>query len=1273
MDKSKLILLVTAIIFCLAASTQSSSVRVYYIAINSSECPTHDTYDECNTLDFYIRNQTDYFTNNVDLEFQTGVHSLHNDISLTIADRSNLSLKGENGEEATIECYSKYSLQISFYHMQNVAIENLRFSNCVSTHKGEFDLNVSKCYHNDIHQNSLLSICNSTNIQLTLIRVWNHKGNGIVLDQINGKLNISGMNVTQGVSQNYSLTSLFLTACHQPTATITDSVFINNTNINSTPHIRFSGGLSIVIKSFDAHVNITNVVFDRNRSPHGLGGNLHINTIVDITDTVITKMPQEFVMIDNCQFKRGQAQEGGAMHTFTKYYYTHSNVVNPLRPFNTVHSRMLIITRSNFSENHANVTGGALFMVYKTSSDGFQLEELRVNITHCYFNGNSVNNSGTSGAIINSIVFMYPGYKRHNQPQVYVYIAHSNFSNNSDHNGLESGSGVIFAKSHKHLELENITIESNNRSGVLAMGSNIVISGNVTIRNNRGYSGGGMLLCQKAVLFLRPYSILNIELNHANHSGGGIFVESECSQSKPICFYQLAFDNMTTYNTTLIDTIHINLVNNTADYAGHQLFGGDIDFCYMIESSTNKEHINDIQVYTAIFHDIKPNISIDDNMMSSVTSMPRRVCLYQKNNTVNCNSTKLQLQKNHFYPGEKFKIPVVIVGQLNGLVPGTVQTEVHNIQCHPCSLDNHQRYQRIENQSHELDYTVYAQENESVTLYLSVQQSVDNSVLLHIPHVNKVEVDIHLDFCPLGFELKNNTCKCNGMLQGKKQVSCNITDHSISRSNSSWIGYYCDHGDVIIAFSKLCPLGYCSELTKIQVKKNEMDQDKQCQQNRTGMVCGQCASGMSIGLGSSNCREDCKNFHLSKIIIFLILGMICIGAIIVLNITITEGCISGIIFYANIIKINSDVLYQSDTLKPPQVIIAWINMDEGISTCFYKEMDAYAKAWLLYTFPLYLWVLTALIIYLSKKFDIVMKLVGKNIVKVLATIILLSYTKLIQALLMSLHFLELDTFNTTSKEIGSIKRWYVDANVKYLEGKHIPLFCMGIFFGILCVGFTMSLLCIQRLQKVSHVRLFRWVTKLKPFFDAYTGPFSPCGRFWTGLLLLMRLLLTIVVSLNILDADNLNILATVVAIVLLLAAAWIVRPGIYTRWTLDFLECSFLLNLLFLCSGTLFLSYYNHTLVQQKKWQPKLTDVSTTIAIATLTGIVLYHMWLRVRNHACTEKIFSHFKRRLFNLRSKFSRHAIAAQFISDGDDEFVANFPAIAQFDRDREPLLVD
>ena len=75
------------------------------------------------------------------------------------------------------------------------------------------------------------------------------------------------------------------------------------------------------------------------------------------------------------------------------------------------------------------------------------------------------------------------------------------------------------------------------------------------------------------------------------------------------------------------------------------------------------------------------------------------------------------------------------------------------------------------------------------------------------------------------------------------------------------------------------------------------------------------------------------------------------------------------------------------------IFMAWINLDLGIQSCFYNGMDAYAMTWLQFAFPLYIWTITIFVITLSRRYHIAARVISRNAVKVLATLLLLSYTK----------------------------------------------------------------------------------------------------------------------------------------------------------------------------------------------------------------------------------------------------------------------------------------
>ena len=111
------------------------------------------------------------------------------------------------------------------------------------------------------------------------------------------------------------------------------------------------------------------------------------------------------------------------------------------------------------------------------------------------------------------------------------------------------------------------------------------------------------------------------------------------------------------------------------------------------------------------------------------------------------------------------------------------------------------------------------------------------------------------------------------------------------------------------------------------------------------------------------------------------------------------------------------------------MFLTWLNFGLGIETCLFDGLDSYVETWLQFCFPLYI-LITAIIIssHYSMKIS---KLCGKNIVPVLATLLLLSYSKLLQLVV------DVFTFARILHSDGYTNPvWLYDGNVDYLKGKH---------------------------------------------------------------------------------------------------------------------------------------------------------------------------------------------------------------------------------------------
>ena len=144
----------------------------------------------------------------------------------------------------------------------------------------------------------------------------------------------------------------------------------------------------------------------------------------------------------------------------------------------------------------------------------------------------------------------------------------------------------------------------------------------------------------------------------------------------------------------------------------------------------------------------------------------------------------------------------------------------------------------------------------------------------------------------------------------------------------------------------------------------------------------------------------CTNVHILITIIVIVAGIVLVVLLYVLNLTVTNGTINGIIFYANIVSITDSVFLVNDNVfKPLRVFISFTNLDLGIETYFYNGMDSYVKIWLQLFFPSYLIIIAVSIIITSRYSSRILRLTYSRSLPVLATLFLLSYTGVLRVVL----------------------------------------------------------------------------------------------------------------------------------------------------------------------------------------------------------------------------------------------------------------------------------
>ena len=456
-------------------------------------------------------------------------------------------------------------------------------------------------------------------------------------------------------------------------------------------------------------------------------------------------------------------------------------------------------------------------------------------------------------------------------------------------------------------------------------------------------------------------------------------------------------------------------------------------------------------------------------------------------------------------------------------------------------------------------------------------------------------INISFHPCPLGFSLSTNLpfkCDCNHLLQQMPRVKCDIQKQTITRDGLVWIGTY---SSGTLAASKYCPYNYCKsnefhltlqEPDSEHSNVNHSSTDTQCNYRHSGILCGGCQPGLSLALGSDRCLH-CSNVYISILLPFSMAGVVLVFLIKFLNLTVSQGTMNALIFYANVVSTNKYLYYNSISINPTTVFIAWFNLDVGIETCFFNGLTAYIRTWLQFVFPLYVWTIAGLIIILAKYNNRMAKLMGTNGVPVLATLFLLSYAKLFNTIIRVLSFTALQTAQ------GQHLVWSVEGNMLYLGPEHAPLFAVAVTVLVfLWLPYTLLLLLGQWLHRLHCHLITRLLLKLKPFLDAHYAPFKDRHRYWFGLLLLVRVT-TLMIS-AVIPNNTPGIIELATAVLCMLLTFW--GQNVYRNSVVGNFATAFFLNLAIMNVIALFsnsnISVASFTLI--------------AIAMAQFVGLVLY-------------------------------------------------------------------
>ena len=578
-----------------------------------------------------------------------------------------------------------------------------------------------------------------------------------------------------------------------------------------------------------------------------------------------------------------------------------------------------------------------------------------------------------------------------------------------------------------------------------------------------------------------------------------------------------------------------------------------------------------------------------NNTTSNVSSDPLQVCIC-KNDSLICR--KRYSGHIEMVRGKEFTLQAMVVGQGKRASPSAVRVSLDN----GVQISANQHVQPTGKGCTNVSYSLFAEENNTVLALFPNNGSCGDF------GIGRTEINVTFLPCPSGFNQTGSQCVCEDRLR-QFNANCNVDDSSIEWTSSIfWIGAVYDDNEEFKGFILYpeCPFDFCVDVP-VPITLDNLD--IQCNFNHNGTLCGSCKQGYSIALGTLHCLR-CSNAYLTLILPFALAGIALVAVLLLLRLNVSAGTINGLIFYANIIQANRLFFFPTGKVNVLTVFIAWLNLDLGIETCFYDGMTTYAYTWLQFVFPFYVWFLIGLIIMATHYSSKLTRIFGNNPVAALATLFLLSYSKLLRTIIATLSVAKLEY---PSDEYKSV--WFYDGNVAYGSAERVILLIFAILIlAFLFIPYTLLLFFAHWLQALSHWRILSWLNKIKPFLDTYHAPYKKLTRYWTGLLLFVRLVLAGTIT-------NDSILVVVTSLMVALSSLAWMQKGIYDSSFNNILEAFFIANLCIFAATTY-------------TYRPSATNDRDAIAysfvglaFAAFVCIVLFHVYMVLRETAVWKKI----------------------------------------------------
>ena len=1062
-------MLLLQIIVVSSVSLIATTSAVYNITADDSKCT------QCQTLKHYLQN-VNHFASNSQLQFLPGLHHLPTD--LIIQNVNNISLIGSRANDTTpntvIQCTS--SVGIVMTNITNLTIANMVVQSCkTALHSLKPAVFIKECSFVQLHY--------------------------VYIYHANYKLAISllGINILgDSYIQDFTCFEMHFYYNEISTEMKNHTLLVNHYSIINNFRGEYGIYLYLSQYSYKMTFQVSNTFITKLKRDAFICVISHSSTI------------QNMVLITNCQFVNNSNYFKYLFYSVNVsvhfnccqfYYNIYLNYEGFIR---ITHGEIARIFHCNFNHNVLSLHSKEEFAIIQV------INVSDTTVKHCYFYSNNL----MVLYALRSTVLIHSTTISTTKIPFYYTVGHVI---KLDNTRLCLSGPVIFHKNRMYL-----------MSIITMFNSNITVYGHIEFSRNHAVSiiGYGCTIyydnnyCQRTSINFKDNSTIAIISNDIY-----MYFMSKCLHvNAPKCHYpQCFFQYFSTKN--LNNSIHTGnysiIIENNSFKNNILSFITDVIITEAHESYVMnffKNNLNKIfkKLFATITHcywlpqsSFTTTIPLDVNRQYIQYKNNSQLLLMSANKTLcYCSDKKhydcFKDELGYLYPGRTLTVAFYVSVGSNfnaeteqfSIIAGVNVKQMH---ASPCKVINAKEIvQFIDKNCTKVKYTISFPINmhKWCELFLKTSQTQDTYDIFYIRELS----------CPLGFVKIDGICQCYPSFKQFGFTDCDINTQTILRPTRGWISLDAEiprNSSFSCYISKQCPFDYCKTFS---FYLNLSTPDSQCQFNRCGLLCGQCKQGFSTIFDSSNC-QPCSNNHLLLIIPIAIAGLALVFLLFVLNLTVSDGTINPFILYVNTVSINSTIFLPDHYTipNPLHIFISFSNLDLGITTCFYNGMDDYAKLWLQLAFPFYIISITLLIIIVSRYSITIQRLTVHRAIPVLATLFLLSYTKILR---ITSNVLFLFSSITHLPNEHTTLVWSVDANISLFGIKFTLLFITCLVLYLMLLLFTGFILCPNVILK--KIKLFN---NIKPLSDSYKMAYKI--YYWFGVQLLMRIIFFYTSILNI--------------------------------------------------------------------------------------------------------------------------------------------------------------